>query len=100
MFFRVNFLAKQINLIMSNDDKIEVVGHTFLNAWYNSAKDGPQNTFQIIVTTDGKYSFAIMNYQLLEWANAPAEDFAVAGYTVVLKISLDVRCHYFVRIPT
>jgi hypothetical protein len=56
----------------------------FLSFWrvtsYNSAKDGPQNTFQVIVTTDGKYSFAIMNYQLLEWAKAPAEDFAVAGY--------------------
>jgi hypothetical protein len=40
------------------------------------------NTFQIVIWTDGTYSFGSLNYQNMAWNAAPGHGNAVAGYQV------------------
>jgi len=42
-----------------------------------------QNTFQIVLTTDGTHSFMILNYQDVQWGQRNADfPFAAAGYDI------------------
>ena len=48
-----------------------------------NADDQKQNTFQMVLTTDGTHSFLINNYQLLEWSIAAGQsDHAAVGYDI------------------
>lgn len=40
------------------------------------------NTFQIVIWTDGTYSFASLNYQNMAWNAAPGHGNAIAGYQI------------------
>lgn len=48
-----------------------------------TGEDQKQNTFQMVLTTDGTHSFLINNYQLLQWNKAVGQtEFASAGYDI------------------
>ena len=48
-----------------------------------NSDDQKQNTFQMVLTTDGTHSFLINNYQLLEWIQAVGQDqYAAVGYDI------------------
>jgi len=35
--------------------------------WYNQESSSPGNTFQLVLVTDGRKSFALFNYQTITW---------------------------------
>ena len=78
-------LDEMANDVVNFGIDIGVVKYAFIGSWwqvapYGADRDSEKNTFQIALMTDGTHSFAIFNYQNIEWSAAEGKDFAIAGF--------------------
>merc|ERR1711981_1172145 len=75
---------------LPTDGIVDTLQYAFIYSYwrcthYGAVKsaDQLQNTFQIVLTTDGTHSFMILNYQDVQWSQRNGgSPFAQAGYDV------------------
>merc|ERR1711981_979412 len=75
---------------LPTDGIVDTLQYAFIYSYwrcthYGAVKsaDQLQNTFQIVLTTDGTHSFMILNYQDVQWSQRNGNSlFATAGYDI------------------